>query len=88
MKLRKARYLSPCTKEAGKGREAFHWERECSEGKWRVLELENICWMGEEGFAGWIGARNNGGTIPLRIVHSSSNLHPDKRRFRVHILAR
>jgi hypothetical protein len=56
-----------------------------------MLDFEDICWMGEQGFAGWIGGRNNGGitsevrkgTIPLRIVHSISDHNPDKRRFRV-----
>jgi hypothetical protein len=91
MKLRKAWYLSPFTNMTGKGREAFHREREWSESKPRVLELEAICWMREQGFAGWMGARNNGGrtsevrrsTIPLRIVHSLSNCNPEKRRLRV-----
>jgi hypothetical protein len=86
MKLKKVRYLSPCTEVAGKGR-----EKECSESKSRVLDLEGICWMEEYGFTGWIGARNNGGrnsevrktTIALPIVHSISNYNLDKRRFKV-----
>jgi hypothetical protein len=47
MKLRKARYLSPFTEVAGKGRQAFDREKECPESKSRVLDLEDICWMGE-----------------------------------------
>jgi hypothetical protein len=27
----------------------------------REIHLDDICWMGEQGFAGWIGVRNNGG---------------------------
>jgi hypothetical protein len=46
MKFRKAIYLSPFTEVAGKGQEAFHRERECSENESRVLDLEDICWMG------------------------------------------
>jgi hypothetical protein len=61
MKLGKARYLSSFTEVPGKGRESFHQERECSESKSRMRDLEDFCWMGEVGFAGWIGARNNGG---------------------------
>jgi hypothetical protein len=59
MKLRKASYFSPFTEVAGKGRKAFHRETECSERKSRVLDFEDICWMGAEGFAGWIGVKNN-----------------------------
>jgi serine/threonine protein kinase len=40
MKLRKTRYFSPFTEVTGKGREAFHRGRECSESKSRVLHLE------------------------------------------------
>jgi hypothetical protein len=47
MKLRKAPSLSPFTEVAGKGREAVHRERKCSESKLIVLDLENICWMGK-----------------------------------------
>jgi hypothetical protein len=47
MKLRKARYLSPFSEVAGKGRETFHQEREWLENKSRVLDLEDICWIGE-----------------------------------------
>jgi hypothetical protein len=47
MKLKKAQYLSPCTEVAGNGREAFYRERECSERNSRVLDLEDIFWMGE-----------------------------------------
>jgi hypothetical protein len=46
MKLRKAEYLSLFPEVGGKGREAFHREREYSENKSRVLDLEDICWMG------------------------------------------
>jgi hypothetical protein len=85
-------HISPFTEVAGKGREVFHRERECPESKSKVLDLEGICWMGESGFAGWIGARNDGGRasevrksiIPLRIVHSISHRNPDKRRFMVY----
>jgi hypothetical protein len=53
--------------------------------------LEDICWMGEQEFAGWIGARNNcertpevmKSPIPPGIIHSISNRNRDKRRFRV-----
>jgi hypothetical protein len=47
--------------------------------------------MGESGFAGEIGVRNNGGrtsevgksTIQLDIVPLIMNRNPDKRRFRI-----
>jgi hypothetical protein len=94
MKLMKVWHISPFTEVAGKKRETFHWERECSESKSRVFDLEGIYWMGKSGFAGWIGARNNGGrtsemrkrTIPLCIVPSISNGNPDKRGFRLYLL--
>jgi hypothetical protein len=57
MKLRKACCLSPFTEVAGNRQEAFHRERECSESKSRVLDIEDISWMAEQGFAGWIGNR-------------------------------
>jgi hypothetical protein len=90
-KVRKARYISLFTEVAEKGREAFHRERECPEAKSKMLDLEDIFWMGESGFAGWIGAKKNGGrtsqmmksTIALRVVLSISTHIPDKRRFRV-----
>jgi hypothetical protein len=47
LKLKKARYLSPFTEVAGKGGEAFHRKRECSESKSRVFDLEEFFWMGE-----------------------------------------
>jgi hypothetical protein len=47
MKLEKARYLSLFTEVAGKGREAFHRERECWESKSKVLDLADIGWMEE-----------------------------------------
>jgi hypothetical protein len=50
MKLKKGQYLSPFTEVVGKGQEAFHREKECSESKSGVLDLGDICWMGEEGF--------------------------------------
>jgi hypothetical protein len=91
MKLRKAGYLSPFTEVAGEGREAFHRERDCSESKSRVLDLEDICWMWEQGFVGWIEATNDGArtsdvrmsTIPLRIVLSISNRNLNERICRV-----
>jgi hypothetical protein len=53
----------PLIEMAGKRGKAFDRERECWEGKPRVLnsDLEDICLMRESGFAGWMGARNNGG---------------------------
>jgi hypothetical protein len=45
MKLRKAWYLSPFTEVAKKRREGFRRERELSEGKSRVFDPEDICWM-------------------------------------------
>jgi hypothetical protein len=45
IKLRRARYLSPFTEVAAKGREAFHRERERSESKLRLPGLEEICRM-------------------------------------------
>jgi hypothetical protein len=84
MKLRKVRWLSPCTELAGKGRQAFHRERKRTESKARALDLEDICWMAEQGFAGWIGARTwevRKSAILLRIIHSISNHSPDKMRF-------
>jgi hypothetical protein len=91
MKLMKARQLSAFTELAGKGRETLLREKQCPESKSRVFDLEDIYWMAEQRFAGWIGARNNDGrtpevrksTIPLQIVLSVSNRNPDKRRFRI-----
>jgi hypothetical protein len=91
MKLRKALYLSPFTEVAGKGRGVFGGERDCSESKSRVLDLEDICRMREPGFAGRIGAKNNDertsevrkSATALHIVHSISNRNPDKTRVRV-----
>jgi hypothetical protein len=40
--LWKAWFNSPFAEVAGKGREAFHVEREYSESKSRVFDLENI----------------------------------------------
>jgi hypothetical protein len=85
------RYLSPFTEVVGKGQETFYRERECSESKSRVLDIEAIYCMGKQNLASWMGARNDGArtsevrerTIPLGIVLSISNRIPDKRRFRV-----
>jgi hypothetical protein len=91
MTLRKARYLSPFTEVAEKGGGSFHRERECSESKSKVLDLEDPGGKGEYRLAGWIRARNNSertsevrkSIIPLGIILSISNHNPDKRRFRV-----
>jgi hypothetical protein len=44
MKLRKIHHLSPFTEVSGKVREAFRPEREYSESKSRVLDVEDISW--------------------------------------------
>jgi hypothetical protein len=46
MELRKIHHFSPFIEVAGKGREPVRPEREYSESKSRVLDLEDICWMG------------------------------------------
>jgi hypothetical protein len=63
MQLRKEWSLFPFTEVAGKGREAFHLERECLETVLRVLDLEDICYMGRRDSL--VGSeqrtKNNGG---------------------------
>jgi hypothetical protein len=57
----------------------------------RQRYLEEICWMGESGFVGRIGAKKNGGrtlevrksAISLQIICSITNHNPDKRKFRI-----
>jgi hypothetical protein len=47
MKVRTAQYFSLFSEVAGKGREPFDWEREYSESRSKVLDFEDIYWMGE-----------------------------------------
>jgi hypothetical protein len=87
MKLRKAWDLFSFTEVAGKGREAFHREREYSESKLRLIGLENSSWrkdspVGEDRKQRQENHRSEDEYHPTRIVHSISNRNPDQRRVR------